>query len=412
MRLTDKQIKALKPREKDFKQADGQGLYLLVTKKGHKYWRLKYRFNGKEKLLSIGVYPEISLKEARAKTAEAKAALAEGNDPSIVKKQRARAAEVHTFEQLAREWFEVKRKDVAPTTEKRMLSMIDNWIVPYLGRFEAAKMGPLDVLEAIKIAEAQGKNDTAHRMRETCSQIFRYGIITQVCKHDPARDLIGALEKNRPQHYSAVTDPDAAGRLMADIELFEGTVIVKTALACSAYWFCRPIEVRSLEWSDVDFEGALITIPASRMKLRRDHIIPLATQSLALLEALKPITGRSKYVFPSARGNSRCMSENAVRVALRTMGYTKEMMTSHGFRAMARTLLDEELGYRVEWIEHQLAHEVRDANGRAYNRTSFLNQRREMMQSWADYIDSLREMKKQGVTIQRSFGAEHQSSSE
>lgn len=404
MKLTDKQVKAASPKDKNYKLSDGLGLYVLVTPKGAKYWRLKYRFLGKEKVLALGVYPDVSLKEARKKTLEARALLDDGFDPNDKKKEAIRANQVSTFGDLAEDWCAVKSKDLALTTKRRMRGMLDNWIIPYLGRMLPKRIEPLDILKMLQVAESQGKNDTAHRLREMCSQIFRYGIVTQVCVNDPARDLIGALEKRTPTHYPALTEPDDVARLMVSIYEFEGTPQVKTALICSAYWFCRPVEVRSVEWSDVDFNSATITIPAERMKLRRDHIIPLSTQSVALLEALRPITGRSKYVFPSARGDSRCMSNNTVRVALRTLGYGKDQMTAHGFRAMARTLLDEELNFRVEWIEHQLAHEVRDANGRAYNRTHFLSQRREMMQAWSDYLDSLRADKKQGIKIQRTFG--------
>lgn len=405
MPLTDKQIRAAQPREKDYKLSDGMGVYLLVTKKGYKYWRMKYRFEKKEKLLALGVYPEVSLKGVRAKAAEAKSLIAEGVDPSAEKQRQQSAAPAASFQELAWEWFNIKSVDLADKTIVRTKGLLNNWILPAIGKLTATEVKPLDILQVIQLAEAQGKNEVAHRIRETCSQIFRFGIITQACTTDPARDLIGALVKNKTTHFASLTEPDAVAQLMLLISEYEGTVTVKTALRCSAYWFARPVEVRSLEWADVDFDQGLITIPGSRMKMGNDHIIPMCRQSIELLRDLYPITGRSRYVFPSARGNSRCMSENAVRLAIRAIGYTKEEMSAHGFRAMARTLLDEVLNFRVEWIEHQLAHEVRDVNGRAYNRTSFLAQRKEMMQAWADYLDDLQDKKAQGIKISRTYGA-------
>ncbi len=406
MALTDKAIKALKPRDKDFKVSDGGGLYLLVTKAGSKYWRLKYHIENKEKLMALGVYPEIPLKEARETAAEAKKLVRKGIDPVLDRKVRKQAntdLQNDSFKAISQEWFETRRSGWAEDTATRNSGLLENWVYPEFGDTPITSIGAKEVLVLLRKAEVQKKFEVARRLRSTVSQIFRYGIITERCDRDPAHDLIGALQTQPESNYAAITDPEGVSRLMGAIEGFEGTFVVKAALYLSALFFCRPGELRSLEWADVDYDNAQITIPAERMKMRRDHIIPLASQAIETLKDLEPITRRSKYIFPSARGASRNMSENAVRVALRTLGYTNDQMTAHGFRAMARTLLDEELEFPVDWIEHQLAHAVKDVNGRAYNRTAHLNQRRGMMQSWADYLDELKDKEKSGIKIERRY---------
>lgn len=404
MALTDKALKALLPTDKDYKVSDGAGLYVLVKKSGAKYFRLKYRFEGKEKVLALGVYPDVSLKDARTQASGAKLLLAEGVDPSANKQVKQPVTlEGRTFKDVAEDWYEMKQADWGFKARARARSNLDLWILPAIGDKPVDALEPLDILHMCRAAEADGKAETAHRLRSQCSQIFRYGIILRYCKHDPARDLIGAIKSVKAKHFASITDPVGVGRLMVGIEEYSGTFLVQTALRCSAYWFCRPTEVRHLEWADIDWDQKLILIPGERMKMSRDHMVPLSTQSLALLKTLYPLTSQSKYVFPSFRGNSRCMSENTVNQAIRTIGYSKAEMTAHGFRAMARTLLDEELGYRVEWIEHQLAHEVKDATGRAYNRTAFLPQRREMMQGWSNYLDELQRKTLAGEKIKRSY---------
>ena len=238
--------------------------------------------------------------------------------------------------------------------------------------------------------EGSGKIETAHRVKQLVSQIMRYAIVTGRAESDPAAALTGALKSPNKKHFAAITTPKEAGQLMAAIDNYQGTAVVCAALKLSPLLFCRPGELRTLEWADLNWDEKRIEIPAERMKIKEPHIIPLSTQALTILNELQLLTGRHRYVFPSARGASRPLSENGVRTALRTMGYDNTQMTAHGFRAMARTLLDEVLGFRIDWIEHQLAHAVKDANGRAYNRTKHLPQRAEMMQRWADYLDQLR----------------------
>ena len=258
------------------------------------------------------------------------------------------------------------------------------------------------LLETLRKMEAKGIVETARRAKQTASQVFRYAIITGRAQHDPAADLKGALQIPKKRHFAALTDPKQVGGLMLAIDNYHASYTVKAALKCSALWFCRPGELRALEWSNVNWDEKRLEIIAE--KTHQQHIIPLSTQAIELLESMQPISGYSKYVFPSNRGMSRPMSENTIRVALRTMGYGNDDMTAHGFRALARTLLDEVLNYRVEWIEQQLAHTVKDANGRAYNRTKHLPQRFEMMQRWADYLDELKAAALAGNVINAKFG--------
>lgn len=405
MALTDKALKALEPRDKDYKVSDGAGLYVLVKKTGSKYFRMKYRFEGKEKVLALGVYPEVSLKEARLQVASAKAQLADKIDPSAKVVPVQETVHSLTFARVHQDWYEMKAATWMYKAKNRAESNFRLWIDPAIGSMPIDQIEPLDILNMCKAAEADGKLETAHRLRAQCSQVFRYGIILRYCRYNPARDLTGALKAVPKQHFASITDPAQVGKLMVGIHEYEGTAVVHHALACSAYWFCRPGEVRHVEWSEVDLNQGLITLPGSKMKMGRDHIIPMCTQSVALLKELYPLTSASRYVFPSLRGNSRPMSENTINQAIRNLGYAKSEMTAHGFRAMARTLLDEELQQRVEWIEHQLAHEVRDATGRAYNRTAFLNDRKIMMQTWADYLDELRGKTERGEKITRRFNS-------
>jgi len=411
MALTDKHIKALEPRDKDYKVSDGLGLYLLIKKNGAKYWRMKFRFKVdgklKEKVLAIGVYPEVSLKKAREETLSARSLLDKGINPIEHRRTEQPVQLTDTsFLRIAEEWFKMKSATWSDKTSDRNRSIMDLWVLPAIGERDMNEMKPLDILKACKTAEDAGHLETAHRMRGMIDNVYRYGIILEYVDFNPAADVKGALTSTKKNHYAAITDPEEVGHLLVAMDEYKGTFVVKTATWCSAYWFCRPGEVRYLEWDEVNLKDNMVVVPASKMKqlknaLVQDHMIPLCTQSAQLLKDLYPITGRSKYVFPSARGGSRPLSENTVRVALRTMGYDKTQMTAHGFRAMARTLLDEELEYRVDWIEHQLAHEVKDANGRAYNRTKFLAQRKTMMQDWADYLDELKFKTNNGLPIIR-----------
>jgi integrase len=405
MPLTDRQVKAAKPQDKKFKLADEKGLYLEVRPNGSKYWRMKYRFHGKEKLAAFGVYPDVSLADARKQRDTARQQLAQGIDPNAAKraeKQAGREAAENSFELIAREWFDLKMKDRSKDHRARTLRAMERDLFPTLGSRPVNDITPAELLQVLRKIEARGTIETAHRVKQTASAVFRYGVATSRCERDPSADLKGALATHKTKHLAAITDPAEAGRLMLAIEGYTGTPVVKAALQCSALWFCRPGEVRHLEWAQVNWEGSRLEFAAEKTGL--DHIVPLSRQSLEILRELEPITGRSRYVFPSARGASRPLSENGVRTALRTLGYANDQMTPHGFRAMARTLLDEVLGYPPHIIEQQLAHAVQDAMGRAYNRTQHLEQRRKMMQHWADYLDQLRKAASSSNVISASFG--------
>ncbi len=392
MPLTDAKVRAAKPQAKDYKLSDEKGLFLLVTATGSRRWRLKYRVAGKEKLLALGVYPDVSLAQARQAREEARSLLAQGVDPALHRKAAKAAqqeASAHSFQAVALEWLE-KRGRKSPTGDERLHRILKNDLFPVLGSRPVGEITPPELLKALRRIEARGALATAKKARQEAGQVFRYAVATGRAERDPSADLKGALQVHSVRHFSAITDPKEVAKLMAAIHDYEGTAVVAAALKLSPLLFCRPGELRHLEWSEVNSEEQRIELPSSKMKIGEPHIIPLSTQALEILEGLHTLTGSGRYVFPSARGRSRPLSENGVRVALRTMGYSNEQMTPHGFRAMARTLLDEVLGFPVDWIEHQLAHAVRDANGRAYNRTKHLEGRRKMMQTWADYLDGLR----------------------
>lgn len=364
-------------------------MFLLVQPTGGKWWRLKYRIDGREKSLSLGVYPDVTLKKARQRRDEARALIAEGVDPSAERAARRRNRE-HTFESIAREWFATKAPIWAPGNAEAVLSRLQNWCFPWLGPRPIAGITAVDVLEILRRIEHRGSIETAHRVRNYCSQVFRFAIATGRAEHDVAANLKGALRSPLKGHHAAITTPEALGGLLRAIDAFQGTYPVRCALTLTPYLFVRPGELRHMQWAEIDWDAAIWTIPAAKMKTRSDHIVPLARQSLAILRDLEPLTATASYAFPSARSRSRPMSENTVTVALRRLGFGKDEVTAHGFRATARTLLDEVLGERPDFIEHQLAHAVRDPNGRAYNRTAHLEERRRMMQRWADYLDHLR----------------------
>lgn len=392
MPLSDIKIKAAKPIDKDYKLADEKGLFLLIKKNGSKYWRLKYRYGGKEKLLAIGVYPDVTLAAARTKRDEARTLLANDIDPMLHKQANAAAridATTNSFEVIAREWF-TKRGKKSDSGDKRLIALLERDLFPYLGNRPISEITPQELLQSLRRIEARGAVETAHRAKQYAGQIFRYGVATGRAERDPSNDLRGALATPKETHFAAITNPNEVGQLLAAIEGYKGTPPVQAALKLSPLLFCRPGELRHLEWKEINWDEQRIELSAEKMKLRKPHTIPLSDQAQKILRELHPLTGTGKYVFPNPRGSSRPLSDNGVRTALRTLGFTNEQMTVHGFRAMARTLLDEKLRFPIEWIEHQLAHAVRDALGRAYNRTSYLEQRTEMMQKWADYLDDLR----------------------
>ncbi len=390
-KLTHTAIVKARTDAKQQKLFDGGGLYVLVQADGYKYWRMAYRFAAKEKTLSFGAFPEVSLKEAREKRDKARKLLAEGIDPAQQKRHEKLARETsaeNTFEAIALEWLEFVSSKLSPDTVTRNRSLLTNNLFPWLGKYPIADMTPMDLLAALKRVEEKGIVDTAHRLKQLSGQIFRYAVVTGRAPRDISVDLKGALKHAKEKHFAAITEPKEVAQLLRAIDGFQGTPVVKAALQISPLLFQRPGEIQNMKWKDINFETAEWRYQVT--KTDTQHIVPLCRQAIRILKDLQPLTERSEYVFPGARGASRPISENAVRVALRTLGFTNEQMTPHGFRAMARTILDEVLGYRVDWIEHQLAHTVIDANGRAYNRTSHLEGRKEMMQAWADYLDELK----------------------
>ena len=374
------------------KHADGQGLYLLVKAAG-KYWRMDYRYAKKRKTLALGVYPAVSLAKARKRRDEARELLADGNDPNQAKREDKQAktkAAAHTFEVVARTWLAKTAANRAGSTQEKVTTWLENHVFPSIGKMPISAIGPRDVLAVVQKIEARGAIESAHRVKQVCGQIFRYGVSAGLVERDVTADLRGALAVIPKTHYAAITEPKQAGDLMRSIHAYTGHPYAVAALKLSPLVFVRPGELRGAEWSEIDLNAAEWRIPGSKMKMGLDHIIPLSAQAVEILHGIHPLTGHGKYVFPSIRTGERCMSENTINAALRSMGYSKEMMTAHGFRAMARTIMDEVLGERVDLIEHQLAHAVKDPNGRAYNRTAHLPARRDMMQRWANYLDKLR----------------------
>jgi len=388
--LSDAAIRAIRPPERPYKLFDERGLYLLVQPSGGRWWRLKYRLAGKERGLSLGTYPDTSLKTARQRRDEARALLAKGIDPSAARKVE-QFQQDQTLEGVAREWVSKRSPTWAKSHSSAVTRRLERWVFPWLGNRSIGEVSAAELLAMLRRIEERGRLETAHRVRGYCSQIFRYAIATQRAERDVAADLRGALQSAVKRHHAAITEPKALGGLLRAIEGFEGTFVVSCALRLTPLLLVRPGELRHMEWREIDLQAGLWTIPGQKMKMGRDHSVPLANQTLSSLEELESLTGGERYVFPANRGRGRPMSENTVNAALRRLGYGKDEVTAHGFRATARTLLDEVLGERPDIVEHQLAHAVRDPNGRAYNRTAHLPERRQMMQRWADYLDSLRE---------------------
>jgi integrase len=396
MPLTDTAIRAAKPAEKPYKVTDGQGLYLLVAPTGSRLWRFKYRFAGKEKLLALGAYPAISLRDARAARDEARASLAHGNDPGQARqadKRRQRGGselDAESFQAVAREWYVDAARKWTPGHAVTVLARLENDVFPELGRLRLSEIDARTVLQVLRRVEARGALETAHRIRTVIGQVFTYAIALGLTDRNPAAALAKVLPSAETKHMAAITDPTQAGGLLRAIDDYTGGDIVRWALRLAPLVFLRPGELRQLEWREVDLEAAQIAIPAERMKLRVPHLVPLSRQASEILEAAQAFTGDGRYVFPGERTSLRPMSEGAILAALRRMGFAKGEMTGHGFRAMARTILDEVLQFRPDIIELQLAHAVKDPNGRAYNRTAHLPERVRMMQAWADYLDQIK----------------------
>lgn len=387
--LSDVTLRKTKPATKPVKLFDERGLYLLVTPAGGKLWRLKYRFDRKEKLLALGVYPDVPLAEARNRREAARGLLAVGVDPA--KRRRAeRVAVTDTFEAIASEWIDKFAPSLAEVTVRKTRERLQRHILPQLGSKPIREIDAAALLVVLRRVEESGAKETAHRLLRICGQVLRYAVSTGRADRDPSGDLRGALAPIRVEHRAAVTDPKRLAGLLRILDGYEGSLIVRCALRLAPLVFVRPGELRKAEWSEIDLDAAQWTMPAWRMKMRQTLTVPLSRQALETLREIHPLTGDGKYVFPSARSASRPMSDNAILAAMRRCGIPKEEMTGHGFRATARTILDEVLHVRVDLIEHQLGHAVRDPNGRAYNRTSFLPERIEMMQGWSDYLDELK----------------------
>lgn len=391
MALTNTTIKNAKPKDKPYRLYDEKGLYIEITPAGGKLWRLKYRYGGKEKRLAIGTYPEISLKAARDTRDTARTQLANGIDPSA-HKQAQKAAETKaidgTFEVIALEWHSGKRLAWSAVHSKNVLDRLTRNVLPYIGKKPIEEITVPELLKLLRRIEERGGHETAHRVLGNVGEVYRFAIASGKADRNLAVDLKGALKPVTKTHLAAVTEPKRVGELLRMIDGYSGTLTVQCALKLAPLVFVRPGELRTALWAEIDLGAAEWRFTVS--KTQTEHIVPLSSQAVEILSELQPVTGQWEYVFPSARSNRRPMSNNAVLSAFRRMEINKEEMSGHGFRVMARTILDEVLGYRPDIIEHQLAHQVRDPLGRAYNRTSHLTERREMMQSWADYLDKLR----------------------
>lgn len=376
--------------------ADGGGMYLRV-KATSKYWRLDYRRDGKPNTLALGIYPEVSLAEARTRRDNARKLLALGGDPATAKRDEKQArieAAANTFEAVSRDWLATTANKRAEVTQTKITRWLERCVWPFIGAQPIASITAKDVL--IKVArrmEKGGIHESVHRTVQICSQVFRFGVAAGLIDRDVTADLRGALVEVKKTNYAAITEPAAFARLLRAMHGYSGHPTACAALKLSPLLFLRPGELRAAEWAEIDLRAAEWRIPAARMKMKVEHLVPLSAQAVQILRDLHPLTGHGRFVFPSVRTGEKCMSENTINAALRGMGYAKEVMTAHGFRATARTIMDEVLSERVDLIEHQLAHAVKDANGRAYNRTAHLPARKVMMQRWADYLDALREQK-------------------
>jgi integrase len=391
MALTDTQVKNAKPKDRPYSLSDEKGLSLLVQPNGGKWWRFRYRFDGKAKMLSLGTYPDSGLRDVRDRRDEARKLLEGGIDPGAQRKDdkaESLLRATNSFEAVTREWCAKKSVKWVPAYADRLLRRFERDIFPSFGKKPVAEIKPPELLATIRKIEARGAIETAHRALQDCGQVFRYAIATGRAERDIAADLRGALEPVQVTHYAAVTEPAKVAELLRTLDGYQGSFIVKSALRLAPLLFVRPGELRTAQWADIDLDLGEWRYFVTKTKT--EHLVPLCRQAVELLRDLYALTGQGRYVFPGHRSTRVPMSNNATLAAMRSMGITGDVMTGHGFRAMARTILDEELGIRPDFIEHQLAHAVRDANGRAYNRTSHLPARKAMMQTWADYLDKLK----------------------
>ena len=388
MKLTDNKVEKAKTKNKSYKLSDGKGMYLLVTSKGNKLWRIDYSFNGKRNTYSIGSYPTIPLGDARKQLLEVKKLIEKGVDPIIYRKTSKETTLQNTFEAVALEWHTKFTAIWSPNHSKRVLRRLENNVFPWIGSRAIGDIEAPELLAAMQRAENRGAHETAHRIRQNCGQIFRYAIATGRAKHDISAPLIGALPALKVKHHPSITDPKKIGALLNAIDGYEGTFTTCCALRLAPHVFLRPGELRKAEWSEFNLEKKEWRIPLERMKQDSQHIIPLSAQALKIIAELHPLTGSGKYLFPSIRSTSRTMSENTINAALRRLGYTKDEMTGHGFRSMASTFLNE-MNWSPDAIERQLAHCERNGVRAAYNYAQHLPERRKMMQSWSNYLEQL-----------------------
>ncbi|MFT7723800.1 MAG: integrase arm-type DNA-binding domain-containing protein [Roseateles sp.] len=412
---SDTAIRSIKPGDPRKRLSDGAGLYLLLFVKGGSHgWRLDFSIDGRRKTISLGTYPDTGLAMARKKAGEARALVAAGADPSTARKADKAAATVvrerarleaageplpGTFQAVALEWLStVHAVKVSQGHHDRTRIRLEQDAFPWIGRRPLADIDAPELLAVLRRVEGRGAIETAHRLKDACGQVFRYGVATGACARNPAADLRDALRPVQTRHHAALTDPAAVGQLMRAAVDYAGQPVTRLALLLSPLLLLRPGELRHMQWAWIDLEAGTLTVPGEVMKRTKadkadgpPHLVPLARQAVALLTELQTLTGAGRYVFPALTSGERCMSENTVRSALRRLGYGNDEMTAHGFRAMARTMLAERLDVPAEVVEAQLAHAVPDALGRAYNRTQYVEQRVQMMQAWADYLDRLRQ---------------------
>ena len=389
--LTDTKLRSLKPRAKLYRVADAHGLCVEVDPCGSRRWRYRYRFAGKAKMMSLGVYPEVSLTAARTKRGAARESLTAGLDPSAQRKVAKLTAKVSSetaFESIAREWL-ARRDELSAATRNKNLWLL-GLAFPWIGARPISAITVPELLAVLRRVEARGKLETTQRLKQVCGQVFRYAVATGRAERDPTGDLRGALKTTKTRHHASITDPAKVGELMRAMDGFSGYYVTRSAMYLAPLVFVRPGELRKAEWAEFDLDKAEWRIPAERMKMRETHLVPLSAQAVAILRELRPLTGTGRYVFPSNRSVARPMSENTITAALRRLGYTGDEMTGHGFRSMASTLLHEQ-GWPSDVIERQLAHAERNKIKAAYNYAEYLPQRRKMMQAWADYLDMLKQ---------------------
>lgn len=400
MPLSPLEVEKAKPKEKEYKLSDGYGLHLLVTPSGGKLWRYQYRFDDKQTGVAFGTYPEISLADARNRRDEARQLLANGVDPGAVKKSQKAQEQIqneldaNTFEKVARDWHQHNKPDWSDNHADRLLRRLELDIFPYIGSKPIVEIERPEIIELLHRVAVRTL-ETAHRLKIAFHGVFRYAHNKGLIKHNPSADMRGVLPTVKPKHMAAPTEPKKVAELVKAIDGFTGSYVTKCALQLTAMLFVRPGELRSMEWSELDLDAAEWNIPGHKMKMKNPHLVPLSTQAVDTLKELYHLTGTGKYVFPCHRSPLRCMSENTVNASLRRLGFEKDEITAHGFRAMARTLLHEVLNIQPDVIEAQLAHIVPDRLGRAYNRTQFIAERRRMMQVWSDYLNGL----KQGAKV-------------